>query len=68
MTELTKNYIEAKKALEELARHAMKYDDCTGNYEYLYDCELNELEKPILDFMYSCVGRIEELEEQSKTK
>lgn len=68
MTELTKNYIKAKNALEELTRHAMEYNDCTGDYEYMYDCELDEIEKPILDFMYSCVGRIEELEEQLKTK
>lgn len=68
MTKLTKDYIEAKNALEELASHAMEYNDCTGDYEYMYDCELDEIKKPILNFMYSCVGRIEELEEQLKTK
>lgn len=64
MTKLTKDFIEAKNALSELSRHAMKYDECTGDYEYMFDCELSELEKPILDFMYSCVCRIEELEDQ----
>lgn len=64
MTELTKRFIETKSSLEELSRHAMEYNDCTGEYEHMYDCEINELEKPILDFMYSCVCRIEELEDQ----
>lgn len=64
MTKLTQAYIEAKSALNELSRRAMEYNDCTGEYEYMYDCELNEMEKPILDFMYSCVSRIEELEDQ----
>lgn len=64
MTKLTKDFIEAKSALSELSRHAMEYNDCTGGYEHMFDCEINELEKPIIDFMYSCVCRIEELEDQ----
>lgn len=66
MTKLEQDYINAKNAIEELGRYAMEYNGATGEYEFMYDCELDELKKPIQEFMWMCMGKISELEEEIK--